>query len=391
MNRIIAIDISRFIALLGMIAAHLLDAALEFPWLTTVTMGFPSTLFAVLGGFGVVFSSRRYLRDGRRLAALVAGITRGAMVVLVGLLMELLPPHPIAVILVYYGFAIMVASVLVLLPQWPLVSLLGLLMVAVPLAGSTVAPLSDFGYGSLDFSSPTAFVTTAWLTGTYPALTWTIYLGWGIVMARALVLSARPSAAALKFGSVGLGAWVTAELVSGWRIRHVAGEMAASGMGSKAEMIEYLRGSMYGVPYAPGWDALLVASPHSGSTTDIMRTAGAAFVLISALFIAFGRVQKRPLLLLPIIKTGATPLTAYTLHIVMTSFALTFLVQEGDYWSTVVPFLASTFWWQSAVLLLMGLVLTLLNRRGPLEFLVSWVSQAAGNAVEKGSRLAAGK
>ena len=385
MPRLVAIDLARFLALIGMMAAHLLVGFNEGGWLELATAGFPSTLFAVLGGFGVVFSTRRYLSDGMIGRAIVGGLTRGAVVLVIGLVLDLLPEHPIAVILVYYGLAIMVASFLVLIPQLPLFVLLIVASVISPLLNFWVAGATEefASAGTLDDSGPGQFLVTALFTGTYPALTWSIYLGFGIVLARAILNSDTRPRTALTWGGAAAGVWVVAEVVSRMQISRVAEDLATQGYGGVEEITESLHGSSFGTPYFGGWDALLIASPHSGSTADIMRTGGASVVIICILILACSRMTNTPGLLKPVAKVGATPLTSYVLHIAMTAYALAALGEPmygGDY-GRIYSMLSIAFWWQLAVILALGIVLTIIDRRGPLETLVSWTSKSIAAMV----------
>lgn len=90
-----------------------------------------------------------------------------------------------------------------------------------------------------------------------------------------------------------------------------------------------------------------------------------------------------PGLLKPVAKVGATPLTSYVLHIAMTAYALAALGEPmygGDY-GRIYSMLSIAFWWQLAVILALGIVLTAINRRGPLETLVSWTSKSIAAMV----------
>lgn len=381
MKRLVAIDLARFVAIVGMMAAHLLVLGDHTGWLAWVTAGFPSTLFAVLGGFGLVFSSRRYLVLGQRRAAVAAGLTRGLGVVTVGLLLELLPPHPIAVVLVYFGSALMVGSLLVIVPNRFLI--LGLL------AGSIAVPILEMWVknqweglttvGQLDYSSPQSFLISSWFTGTYPASTWSIYLALGIVVARASLEAANIRRSAGTMVAVGMMALVFSQLVSEWQIRVIADQLSQTGP-SQTQVTEALHQGAFGTPHLSGWRALLIATPHSGSTADIFRTAGGAFVVIGVLLLVCGSSSRLPTLLRPVAKVGAIPLTSYSLHVAMTAFTV-FLLAPG--WPPIsgglVAALHTSFWWQLALLLLLGSALVIWGRRGPLEAAISHLSRTVGS------------
>ncbi|WP_099333052.1 hypothetical protein [Actinomyces minihominis] len=385
MKRLIAVDLARFLALVGMIAAHLLPTARSGGWVDYLTSGFPSTLFAVLGGFGVVFSTRRYLAEGLKVPAIVSGLVRGGSVALIGVLMGFLPDHNIIVILVYYGVAIMVATLLALVPQLPLLLLLLGASILTPLVAFEVKTRTtqSIAHGMLDFTTVSSTLTTLFLTGTYPVLTWSIYLGLGILLARALMTSVSPVRSALVSGLTGAAVWALAETVSRFRAHALSLQLEAEGYGTATDIVRSLNQSAYGSPFFGGWDALLVASPHSGSTADILKTGGAAVLVICLLVVLFSRATTTPILLRPLAKVGATPLTSYVLHITMTAFIIlwTGLPLDALGWMRTYEILAVSFWWQLAVLLLLGTSLSISGKRGPLETLVSWAARSAARQV----------
>ncbi|MEB4614241.1 acyltransferase, partial [Leucobacter sp. M11] len=105
-GRLVGIDLARFLAICGMVVAHVrvIDWAADKP-LNTVFDGNPSTLFAVLGGVSVVLATRRYLVAGDVAAARWSLFARGGIVVLIGLLLGLLEDAPAVVVLVPFGVA----------------------------------------------------------------------------------------------------------------------------------------------------------------------------------------------------------------------------------------------------------------------------------------------
>lgn len=376
MGRLVAIDLARTAAIIGMMAAHLLAIGQDTGALFFFTSGFPSTLFAVLGGFGVVFASRRYLTAGRPGAAVLAGFVRGIMVVLIGLILELLPPHPIAVVLVYFGGAIVAGSVMILVPQLPLAIGLGVGAVAVPTLQYWVAAHCPevAAHGSLDYSGPLPFLVTSWLTGTYPAATWIIYLGVGILVARFVLGTHNPRVRAVGVGMTGLICAAAAQVISEWRIEALATGLARRDLGA-AEARQILRTEGHDTALLTGWDLLLVADPHSGSTLDLLRTAGFAVFIVAALLVIFGTASRLTTVLQPVATLGATPLTSYTLHVTMTAFALSLSgAYASEDWAQAILVLNQSFWWQVGVLLAAATALTVLKKRGPLESLVSWMA-----------------
>src|SRR5699024_9776210 len=89
--RIEALDLVRLLAVLGMIATHLMVPLATVPTASgvertmaevtgTLAEGTTSTLFAVLGGASLVLAARGRLRNGDRRGAVLAGAVRGALI-----------------------------------------------------------------------------------------------------------------------------------------------------------------------------------------------------------------------------------------------------------------------------------------------------------------------
>ena len=155
--RYLGIDVARFLAIAGMMAAHLvtIGALLAEPGsfaesagaLTDMlTEGIAAPLFAVLGGVSVVFATRRPLREGRVGAAIGSTLIRGTLLILIGLLLGLIET-PVAIVLAYYGTAMILVAPLIAVRGW----ILGVLAGALGLVGGTVnarvprETLSDLG------------------------------------------------------------------------------------------------------------------------------------------------------------------------------------------------------------------------------------------------------
>lgn len=381
--RLLGVDLARFTAIVGMMSAHLLLMEGNIAWLNKATSGFPSTLFAVLGGFGVVFATKRYLVRNQRKAAVVSLLARGAVVLILGLLLELLPHHTIYVILVYYGTAIMISSMLILLPQYVLLALTITLVFVSPLVLHAVTQLPDISVavGGLDYTTPWSLFLSVFVTGTYPVLTWTVYFSMGILFARALKNRATSSArmkVSLTAGGIGLSLAALAQLVSSWRLSEIASGLAEANQLTPAEVVSLLEANQTGAPPLGGWNAILLASPHSGTTLDMLRTGGASLFIIALFLIVTANIVILPMWLKIIAKGGSTALTIYVLHIAMTAFtyrALYFSTEPSPWWFTY------TFYWQLAVILALSTVLVFMNRRGPLETMTSEIAKGAAESV----------
>lgn len=383
MPRLLGVDLARFTAIVGMMAAHLLLIDGNIAWLEKATSGFPSTLFAVLGGFGVVFATKRYLVGNQRKAAVVSLIARGAVVLILGLMLELLPNHPISVILVYYGTVIMISSILILLPQYVLLLLTITLVFVSPFVLHAVTQTPDISVvvGGLDYTTPWSVLLSVFVTGTYPVLTWIVYFSMGILFARALTNRTTPNAqmrVSFTAGAIGLSLAVAAQLIGSWRLAEIASGLAERNQLTPAEVVSFLEVNQNGAPPLGGWNAILLASPHSGTTLDMLRTGGTSLFIIALFLIVTANISVLPMWLKIIAKGGSTALTIYVLHIVMTAFtysALDYSTELSPWWLTY------SFYWQFAVILALSTVLVLINRRGPLETMTSEIAKGAAESV----------
>src|SRR6476469_834941 len=105
-GRIVGVDVARALALLGMMATHMLPGieGTHVPWPQQVAGGRASALFAVLAGVSVALVSGRTapLHGRARAAASLRLVVRAGIVGALGLLLGLVPSG-IAVILAYYA------------------------------------------------------------------------------------------------------------------------------------------------------------------------------------------------------------------------------------------------------------------------------------------------
>lgn len=406
--RYIGIDIARFLAIVGMMAAHLVSVAAYVAepgsfdeaagaWTDALTEGIAAPLFAVLGGVSVVFATRRPLREGRTGAAISATLIRGALLILIGLLLGLIET-PVAIVLAYYGVAMILVAPLVAARSWVLGAIAGVLL----LIGG---PLNALARSGLDGTDPSGSLTfedfgNDWfaalrslvLTGEYPALTWCVYLLVGVLVGRALVAaSGRGSLGrtAALVTAIGAAVATAAQLVSALVIANVSALGGPWPPGTDpAAVSEVVAHSSDGAPLAPELWAQLIATPHSGSPVDILRTAGIALAVIGLLVLLCdaGRTAATRQLG-PVLGTvraaGAAPLTIYALHIIATGVLLEPAFNDPSIWEFGFPWWAagvSAYALQLAGVLLIGALLAALGRRGPLEAAVSGIVRLAVRA-----------
>ncbi len=391
LGRMVGIDFARFLAIIGMFCAHLMPSSGlpgHVPWLSTVVDGNASTLFAVVGGISVVLATRSYLERGYVAAARWAMAARGILIILIGATLAL-APGSIVVVLVYFGVA-MLCSIPFLRtsPKWLLV-FAGVLAVVGPIVNVNVRQALDVigeggGVGWAQWGEPVVVLRAVFITGTYPVITWIVYVLVGMAVAK-LLINARRNGTELRFiaWAAGLGAFLAVFAVSvSALVYSLFGRAAvvATMPAEAAVATESLIGSPgFGAPLSPQWWALTLQTPHTGTTLDILRGIGIALVVIAAmLFLA--RVLPAAVLrvLEPIRAAGAAPLTVYTIHVLAAAVATFALSASGAIESP-----ADIPWWYlgPAILgihilgaIVIGAILAALKRRGPLEAFVSATS-----------------
>ena len=396
--RYVGVDLARLLAVIGMMAAHLVAVNAGAPGTSELdiraaeiaemlTTGIAAPLFAVLGGLSAVFATRRALSTGRVGAAIASIALRGVILVLLGLALGYIV-SPIVVVLVYYGVAMILVAPLIAARSW----VLGLIALAVGVAGGPLNALLRDSLGIIEEAGSPSFLTL-WaepvetlrgvlVTGMYPAITWAVYLLIGVLVARALIAASERGVlarTALVLAAAGAAVAVAASLVSNWTIANLAtfGVSAPEGL-DEATFTTFLGSQHFGAPHSPELWSQLIAAPHSGSPMDILRTAGIALAVIGLLVAIFDANGRRTGRLTEVFRAaGAAPLTIYTLHIIATGLIYTAVMQdESVLASGTLP------WWvaglgalgiQLAGVLVIGVALSATGRRGPLEALTSGI------------------
>ena len=369
-ERILGVDAARAIALVGMFATHILplQGAGNAPTLTgLVADGRSSALFAVLAGVGVSLSTGGPRRppDARAHLAAAAGLlVRGLLVGLLGLWLVRFDA-PVAVILAYYGLLFVVAAPLLRLPAWVLAAGAVVSCVLAPVlshllrADRPPGPGPQAGLSAL--AEPGQLLVTLGLTGYYPVLPWTAYLLTGMAVGR-VDLRRVPVAAGLLVGGTGLA--VAAVAGSAWLLGPRGG---AAALGAAA-----LAKRNYGTTPTDTWWWLAIAAPHSGTPFDLAHTTGTALAVLGAMLL-LARLA-RPLVWVPA-AVGAIPLTLYTLHVLL----LSGYSGENEPQQVLVGLWAA----HVAGAVLLGVLLRLLGRRGPLEAVVSWAGRTVRRSIDR--------
>jgi hypothetical protein len=374
-GRVVGVDVARCLALLGMMATHILPGVVdgEVPLIQQVAGGRASALFAVLAGTSLVLASGRRgpvrgpAWDGMLAATAVRALCIGCLGLLLG--------HArsgIAVILVYYAVVFVVAVPFLRLPTRWLVAATVAWAALGPALSFLVRgrlPLTSYAVPSFDsLADPVGLARDLVLTGYYPVATWIPFVLAGMVIGRLDLRSARTAAALTAFGCWSIiVAWLVSDALvdrSGVRPALVA---TFTGAGWRGDLDTTLTHGLYGVvpTGSPWW--LAVRAPHSGTTFDLLMTTGSACLALAGC-LALGRCAPR--LSAVVFGAGAMTLTLYTLHVVLRSDGL----WDGDD--------LSTFLGQAALVLAIGAAFRRGGHRGPLEVLVGEPSAGARRLVE---------
>ena len=376
-DRLRGIDAARGLALLGMMATHLLptfesNADLTPTWIGLTFSGRAAALFAVLAGIGLALSTGKQVpAEGARLGAARRGIAlRAAVIAAVGLTLGGLEVN-LAIILVHYAVLFLcILPFLGLKPKalcawaagWILVSpVLAYLLRPWLLAAN---PPLKLGHNPSweDLATPGPLLGDLFLTGYYPVFQWMSYLLVGLLigrlpLTRALVpwlLLAGGTVLAVFTKSLGVTAMET------WGGRAALEDVLNA---PDYPLDSVLQVNLTGVPQEGSWWWLASAAPHSGTALDLAHTSGVAAAVVGACLLLGRLAEWLDLdLLLPLRGPGAMTLTLYTVHVwVVAGFYLKPLpagwTEDGMYFA------------HAATAIIVGSAFILLKWRGPLEWL----------------------
>ncbi len=402
-TRVVAIDLARWIAIVGMMSAHLLGSVAA-SWtggtdaqahvadvVIAGANGNASSLFAVLAGASLVLATRSLLSRGARGAALRSVLGRAIVVGAVGVVLASTAP-PVYVVLNFLAFAMVVAAPLLLAPSW----VVGTVAVALWLGGSQLAlAVREWRFGegiyrvsdSLD-GSPWAALVDLVATGEYPAVTWVPMLAVGILVARA-VLAARSTARArvLGLGLLGVGAVVaTAAILVSQRVMDAEADAWAAEQGF-TELLPWLLRFGTGTPPDASWWWQATAIPHTGTIGDVARGVGVGVAVIGALVALLPPGARMPRVLAPVRAAGAAPFTIYTLHVCALLVASAIWAIDGP--GEVIVAAGSEVelppWYVAGLVILalhvlgslaLGALLARADAKGPLERIASAVARS---------------
>ena len=379
--RLAGIDAARGLALLGMMATHVLptfesNAQLTPTWAGLLFSGRASALFAVLAGVGLALSTgKQQPLEGSALSAARRGIACRALVVgAVGLSLGGLEVN-IAIILVHYAVLFLcilpfiglgVKRLLGLAAGWVLASPVMAFLLRPWLLAATPPLQLGHNPGWDDFSRSASLLGDLFLTGYYPVFQWIAYLLIGLAIGRLALTTAALPVLLLAGGTVlaVLAKWFSIVMMEDW------GGLAAlqARFADPAYPLDsLLQVNLAGVEQSGSWWWLATSAPHSGTTLDLLHTSGVAAAAIGACLLLGRLGQWVELdLLLPLRGAGAMTLSLYTAHLCVMAALHGQPLPAG--WTVEL-----VYWVQAAAVVVVGGAFAALAWRGPLE----WLAHAA--------------
>lgn len=354
-RRLPAIDVARAVALIGMMATHVLpdDRGGASGLAHELAGGRAAALFAVLAGVSLSLGSGGDSPTAERLAfARRATVVRALVIAVIGLTLGGLPT-PAAIILCYYACLFLLAPVA--LGRSPLVLGSAALVWALgsPLLSHWLRSQGGLGAGpgaNLSWADladgPGLALQHLLLSGYYPVLTWVTYLLAGLAVGR---LRLRSAVVARNLAITGAVLALAGRLIGG--ITLSLGGSAVSGAST---------GTFYGTGRTTSWWWLGVNEAHTGEIGDLVHTTGTALLVIGLALLVVPRLS--PALVRPFAAAGSMTLTLYSAHVV--ALAVSHGLDQLDH-SEVLS------WSLLAVHVAVALAFATLwgspDRRGPLE------------------------
>ena len=329
-RRLVGIDAARGLALIGLMAIHLLPAwneeTGEASWSWRLFSGDSAALFALLAGVGLALTSGgRHPHEGRTMTADRIGlVVRAMLIAIVGLWIGTLMSEdpPAYNILIYYGvFFLLAIPFLHAGPKFLFISAAIFGVVSPLLMQGLQDVLPEFVSYNPTFTDlltqPGATASQLLLTGTYPALPYMTYLLVGMGLGR---LNLRKQEVQIRLLVIGVGMAIFAQATSYFLLYAFGGYqrlLDASSMGEH-ELEEVLVWGPDSLPTSTVW-WLAIATPHTNTPLAIAASLGVSLAVLGAFLLI---ARKAEAWLLPLAAMGVMTLTLYTAHLVGLSFEL---------------------------------------------------------------------
>lgn len=328
--RLVGVDLARGLAVVGMLAAHLLtiepfDPAVSATWVDVVN-GRSSILFATLAGvsIGLVTGGTRPVRGPARSRASARLALRAGLLWMLGILL-IATGVPVYVILPAYAILFLLSLPFLGLGAPALFLIAGVIALVMPFVQVLLdaAPLWQTAAGEqLD----------AVLGWHYPFPTWIAFLLAGLGLARCDLRSTRVAAIALAAGAA---------------LAAVGYSLDAAPLGDAEPF------------FAQWWTAL----PHSTGLLEVIGSGGFAIAVIGASLLVCRTFVRW--IAVPLRAVGSMPLTAYTVQLVV--WAVIAAIALGDPGDLVGFRDLAPFWPMTLALIVGCTAWVVLVGRGPLE------------------------
>lgn len=322
--RLIAVDAARGLALIGMIAVHVLPVHDPETFAPTLQWnlfgGRAAALFALLAGLSLAFSSGgRTPHRGRALTATRAGlVVRALLIASAGLAINQVMPSPAPAlgILVYYGAFFLLAVPLLGLRRRTLAAGVVVFAVLGPVLVHVLGPVlpgaasANPTVGSV-LADPGAVLSQVLLTGTYPAVPYLSYICAGLLLGRTDLHDVAVQVRITLVGTVlALGAWFAY-----WVLVLQAGGYAQLTQHtpwlSEDQIDEILVwGPSPDLPTSTWW-WLLTSGPHSNTPVTLFMDLGTGLAVLG-LFLLVARPNR---LWTTLGAMGGRTLTLYSAHL----------------------------------------------------------------------------
>lgn len=351
--RLVGLDVARAVALLGMVATHLLPdltTSGEQTWPHDLAGGRASALFAVLAGVALALMTGRRtpLRQGDRAQAQLGLGARALLIALLGLALAT-QETGLAIILTYYGVMFLLAIPFAGLRARWLALLAAIWVLVVPVVSHLLRPelpprrFDNPEFGQLE--QPSLLLSELLFTGYYPAVPWLAYVFAGMAVGRSDLVRRSVQGGLLAGGVLlaGLASFLSAEAT--------AGEF-------RPRTLRDADFGLYGTTPTDRWEWLLLDAPHSATPFDLAATVGSSLAVIGLCLLVAGVLPRAGVRVLGIVfGAGTMTLTLYSLHAVLRTDRF---IPPGD----------GAFAQHVALLGVIGAVFVLLRWRGPLELAV---------------------
>ncbi len=386
-KRLVGIDAARGLALIGLMAVHVLpisDPDTGDPtWSFNLFYGDSAALFALLAGVGLALASGGQLpHSGRQMFADKAGLAVRAVIIgILALIVSAIiqPADPEASILLYYSVFFLLAIPFLSLGSRALFLSAAAFIVVAPILMQNLGPVlpdwSESNPGVWEiFNEPVATLSQLLLTGTYPALPFMTFLLVGLGIGRLNLHSVRVQAT---IAGVGAAMAVLANLVSAVLLFAVGGYdvLLETTDVTREDLDEALVFGPDVVPDDSGW-WLAIATPHTNMPLALASSLGIALMVLGVFLLLSAKAGRW---LRPLAAMGSMTLTLYSLHLV--ALALELHYDEPGLWFVVhvgVAAVFAWFWLRSF-------------RRGPLELIVTRGVNGVRNAVDRGDAAGPGQ